>query len=497
MRKKSKRAQRGWVTPPASGRKPSGSLTTRDVLVSAEELIAFHRLFAGVFQRREQSEWSLVYLCGQLANLERKTIEPMILGLHGADVKAVRAVQRFISRGKWAAQSVILRGQALVAEWLGEPDGVLIVDGSGFPKQGQDSVGVARQYCGHLGKVANCQEGVFLVYASQQGYAFLEERLYLHESWFEPEAAERWKACGIPKDIVFRTEPELALEMIRGVTERAVLPFRWVTGDEQFGQNPAFLDGIASLRKWYLVEAPCDTRAWLHTPRVEPPGKGLLGRPRTRPRVSLNAPRPRELREIAAHLPPSAWTRYIIKEGSKGPLVAEFAFLRVTTVRDQLPGPRVWVMFRRSLAHPPELKFYLSNAPLTCDRQELAQVSGQRWPIETTFEEGKGEVGMDHYETRSWRGWHHHMAQTFMAQLFLTRLRLCFKKKPGTDNGSSPSADRASDRRRMPAAARCDSDNSLSSTAKPCRLLLTSQTHPQAASSLTPEAEITRSVVVM
>jgi len=497
VRKKSKRVKRGSATPPASGRRPSRPLTMRDVQASAEELIAFHHLFANAFQRREQSEWSFFYLCGQLANLERKTIEPMILGLHGADVKAVRALQRFISRGKWPAGSIMLRGQELVADWLGTPDGVLIVDGSGFPKQGQDSVGVARQYCGHLGKVANCQEGVFLVYASPHGYAFLEERLYLHESWFEPDAEERWKACGIPNDIPFHTEPEWALEMIRGVVNRAVVPFRWVTADEHFGQNPAFLDGIASLRKWYLVEVPCDTRAWRRTPRVEPPGRGLLGRPRTRPRVSRNAPRPHELRDMAADLPASAWTRYIIKEGGKGPLVAEFAFLRVTTLRDELPGPRVWAMFRRNLANPPELKFYLSNAPLTCERRELAQTSGWRWPIETALEEGKGEVGLDHYEIRSWLGWHHHMAQTFMAHLFLTRLQLLFKKKPGFDRGSSPSADRASHRSRLPVLTGRDADPSLSSTEKLCSLPLTSKAHPQAVSSQPLEAEIARNVVVM
>jgi hypothetical protein len=146
--------------------------------------------------------------------------------------------------------------------------------------------------------------------------------------------------------------------------------------------------------------------------------------------VAKNAPRARELRDIAVSLPKSAWARYTFKEGSKGPMVAEFAFLRVTTVRDKLPGPRVWAVFRRSLEPQPEVKFYLSNAPLTCARYELAQLSGLRWPVETALEEGKGEVGMDHYETRSWRGWHHHMAHTFLAHLFLMRLRLVFKKTP-------------------------------------------------------------------
>lgn len=164
---------------------------------SAEELVAFHRLFAGAFQRREQREWSLFYLCGQLADLERKTIEPMVLALFGADLKAVRALQHFIGHGSWDRQSLLLRCQQLIADWLGEPEGVLIVDGSGFPKQGQDSVGVARQYYGHVGKVANCQEGVFLVYTGQQGYAFLDERLDVHESWFEFDVRERWRVCGL------------------------------------------------------------------------------------------------------------------------------------------------------------------------------------------------------------------------------------------------------------------------------------------------------------
>jgi len=154
------------------------------------------------------------------------------------------------------------------------------------------------------------------------------------------------------------------------------------------------------------------------------------------------------LRDIATSLPKSAWTRYTFKEGSQGPRVAEFAFLRVTTVRDKLPGRRAWAMFRRSLDPQPELKFYLSNAPLSCAHYELAQLSGLRWPVETTLEEGKGEVGMDHYETRSWRGWHHHMAQTFLAHLFLMRLRLVFKKNTRADHGPSAPVGGVCDQRR-------------------------------------------------
>jgi SRSO17 transposase len=462
---------------PASGRRPTSKLAIGDIEAISDELKAYHRLFHSVFQRREQRYWSLVYLCGQLSDLERKTIEPMVLALLGPEPNAVRAVEHFISQGAWDTSALIQRYQELVAEWLGDPHGVVIVDGSGFPKQGLNSVGVAHQYCGALGKLANCQEGVFAVYASPSGYAFLDARLYVHEDWFDETHRERWKKCGLPADLPFRTEPELALDMVRDLAQQDVVPFQWVTCDEHFGENPAFLNGISALGKWYLAEVPCNTRAWLRTPRVELPGPGLLGRPRTRPRVAKNAPRARELRDMAANLPRSAWTRYTFKEGSKGSMVAEFAFLRVTTVRDKLPGPRAWAVFRRSLEPQPELKFYLSNAPRTCAHYELAQLSGLRWPVETTLEEGKGEVGMDHYETRTWLGWHHHMAQTFLAHLFLMRLRLMFKKNACADHCPSTPVGRAGYPRGVTASTRHSCYHCVPSTTKLCGLSLPSQTN--------------------
>jgi SRSO17 transposase len=323
----------------------------------------------------------------------------------------------------------MIHAQNLVGRWFGEADGVVIVDGSGFPKDGSHSVGVARQYCGHLGKIANCQEGVFLVYTSRQGYAFLDERLYVPEEWFSDVSRKRWKACGIPETLVFHTEPELGLEMIDALVQRGVLPFRWVACDESYGKIPAFLDGIASLGKCYLAEVPSDTRVWLRRPAIQPAGCGPMGRPRLHPRVQPTAPRPVELCALMNQLPASQWHRRIIKEGSKGPLMVELAFVRVTPVRDQLPGSRCWVIFRRSLGAQPESKFYLSNAPADCPQAELTRITGMRWPVETAFEEAKGEVGLDQYETRTWLGWHHHMLQSFLAHLFLMRLRFLFQKK--------------------------------------------------------------------
>ena len=478
MSKRNRRvARRIARRPPASGRKPRGRLTSQDIATSADELLAFHQRFWDLFQRREQRDWSLFYLCGQLSNLERKTIEPMVLALLGPDPNAVRTAQHFIGQGEWAWAPFLERVQRLVADWLGEPDGIVIADGSGFPKRGKHSVGVAAQYCGHLGKVANCQEGVFVLYASRHGYAFVNQRLYLPERWFTAEYQDRWHACGIPATLTFHTEPELSLEMITELIHQGVLPFRWVTCDERYGEIPAFLDGIAALGKWYFAEMAVDTRVWVHTPPVEPPGPGLFGRPRLHPRVKRTAPRPQTLCEVMSHLPPAAWQRRMIKEGSRGPLVAEFAWLRVTPIRDKLPGPRCWAIFRRTLGPEPEVKFFLSNAPTTCSPQEFVRVSGLRWPIETGLEEAKGEVGMDHYETRTWAGWHHQITQSILAHLCLVRIQLVFKKKSGVDDRASAPTVGPGDRRRPGQLPRYPGGAGVSAAPKLCRVSVAPQTH--------------------
>ena len=470
--------------PPASGRKPSSKLPAHTVEASAEALLAFHRRFEACFRRREQRQWSLFYLCGQLSHLERKTIEAMVLNLRRADANAGRDLERFLSEGQWDQPGMIEQQQVIAAEGLGESDGVIIADGSGFPKQGEQSVGVAYQYCGHLGKVANCQQGVFLVYASSSGHTFLDAQLYLPEEWFTQSYQARWQACRIPAGQPFRTEPQIALDMITQLAQRAVVPFRWVTADETYGKSPIFLEGIEQLDKWFLVEVPTDTRVWLHTPAIEPPGQGLLGRPRTQPRVARTAAAPREVRDLAAGLPKSKWTRRMIKEGSKGPLVAEFAFLRATTLRDKLPGRRVWVIFRRTLGPTRELKVYFSNAPTTCPRSEFIRVSGMRWPVETGLEDGKSEVGMDHYETRTWPAWHRHMAHTALAHLFLVGLCLQWQKKSGLDRAPGPPVDRPGHRRGRPTLTRRARHRALSATPQSRRLSFASQAYPATASAV-------------
>jgi SRSO17 transposase len=483
--------------PPASGRKPTGRLTARDIATSADELLAFQEQFQDLFTRQEQRDWFRFFLCGQLSNLERKTIEPMVLALLGSDASVIRTAQHFLGQAPWETDPFMERAQRLVADWLGETEGVVIVDGSGFPKQGSHSAGVAPQYCGHVGKIANCQEGVFALYVSRWGYAFLDKRLYLPERWFTAEYQKRWKACGIPNTVTFHTEPELGLEMVTQLVQRAVVPFRWVTCDERYGEIPAFLDGIEALGKWYFAEVAVDTRVWVQTPSVEPPGQGLLGAPRKYPRVKRTAPRPYEMRELVLQVPRAQWHRRMIKEGGKGPQVAEFACMRVTPIRDELPGERCWVIFRRTVGTPLEVKYFLSNAPRACSLQEFVRVSGLRWPVETGLEEGKGEVGMDQYEVRTWLGWQHQMTQAILAHLFLVRLQRVFQKKSGVDHRPSASTDCTGHRRRSRELARYAGDSALSPTSELCSLSVAPQAHTRPAWPSPAQATQTLTFVVI
>ena len=439
------------IAPPPSGLPPTRNLAPRDVETLADALLAYAAEFAPLFRRAEQRHWAFQYLQGQLLELERKSIEPMALALADGDVQAM---QQFISVGAWDAGSLLERHQALVAASLGDPaTGVLIIDGCDFPKQGQESVGVAPQWCGALGKVANCQASVVACYASARGYTLVDRRLFLPERWFSAAYQDRRQRCGVPADQQPRTEPELAGELITTLHRRGVLPFQWVTCDEHFGNNPALLDAVAAAGVYYLAEVPHPTRVWLERPSTAvPPGPGR-GRPPTRERVAPDAPAPVRVDHLAESLAADRWTPAVIKEGAKGPLAAEFAFVRAVAVRDALPGPEVWVVLRRSLGETPELKTYLSNASAATPPATLVWVSGMRWPVESAILECKSELGMDHYEVRGWVGWHHHLAMTFLAHHFLVLLRRELGGKITGAHGT-PSA-RTVARGAAPPPARC------------------------------------------
>jgi SRSO17 transposase len=467
------------VTSPPSTQPPTPNLAPRDVAGLADELVAYHARFAPLFPRPEQRHGALRYLQGQMLDLERKAIEPLAHAVEGGNVQAL---QQFISQSPWDADAVLVAHQACVGETLGDPEsGVLILDGCDFPKQGTESVGVARQWCGALGKRANCQASVVACYASDHGHTLVDRRLYLPERWFTPAYAARRRRCGVPPEIGFQTQPDLAWEMLVGLRARGALPFHWVIFDEGFGHNPVLLDRIAAADLCYVAEVPHTTRVWTERPATGVPRGSGRGRRPQRVRVEAGAAAPLAVSALAATLPPSAWSRHTLREGAKGPLVAEIARVRAVAVRDGLPGPAVWVVLRRSLDPQPELKAFLSNAPADTPLATLVRLSAGRWPVERSIEEAKGEVGLDHYEVRGWVGWHHHVTLTFLAHHFLVRARLRLGgKKPGPDRpaGAQPTAsdaappDTGRGARAHPAR--------LHPAAESHRLLLPSQTHPPA-----------------
>ncbi len=407
---------------------PELKLTVKEVEDLQTELETYTELYLPLFKRREQKEHCETYLNGLMLTLPNKSVETMILNLNGDDPNGIRNLQHFMSAGKWADQPILKHHWQEVEKDLGDRDGVLIGDDSGIPKQGQDSVGVKHQWCGQLGKQANCQVGVYLGYASQHGSTLLDRRLYLPQEWVEDEGyAERREKCGVPEEIDFQTKPALLLEMVKAVHEAGTLSFRWLTCDEAYGRDTAFLDQVGQYLS-YFAEVGHDTRVWLTRPQTDVPEWSGRGRKPTREQLCPGEPSAQEVATIADSLPAEQSHRHTIKEGTKGTLVADVAVLRGVAVRQGLPGPDVWLVFRRNTLTN-ELKCYLSNAPLETTRSTFAWLSGMRWPIETCFENGKQEVGLGDYQLRSWTGWHHHMTFVILAHFFLVRLQLRLKQK--------------------------------------------------------------------
>jgi SRSO17 transposase len=413
---------------------PAMYISIEDIENLTEHLAEYHSIYSPLFYRREQREKSADYMKGLfINNIKRKSIEPMVLEMKGADTNEVRNMQLFISKGAWDDEIILKRHREEVDKSLGEDEGVIILDGSDFPKKGIHSVGVKRQYCGTLGKIENCQAGVFICYASSKGRTFLDHRLYMPEEWIKGEEfAERRRRYGVPEDLVFKKKQELGFDMIKSIVEEESLRARWLTCDEAFGRDTLFLDNVAGTGLLYFAEVPHDTRVWTERPEVAIPEWSGHGKKPTRVRVVSGAPKPQNVVEFFDSLPPDDWTRLTIKEGSDGPMTYDFRFLRVVAIREGLPGPDVWLVLRRDVLSG-ELKTFLSNAPIDSPPEALARVSCMRWPIETCFQEAKQHVGMKDYEIRTWKGWHHHMTMCILAYQFLVLLILGFKKSTFPD----------------------------------------------------------------
>jgi len=404
---------------------PECNLTPRDVAGLLDQLAAYHAHLVPAFARSEQACWAETYLRGLLSSCERKSIEPMALHLG----MPIRPLQHFIGQSTWSIEPVVAQHQLLVGSTLGEEDGAFLIDESGVVKQGHDSVGVAPQYCGSVGKVANAQLGVYLGYASRKGYTLLDGQRFLPELWFSEAHADKREATEMPTTLECKTKPEIALDLLRQAVVRGSVPARWLAADALYGNSPAFRDGVAARSLYYFTAISCDTLIWRRqVALIVPPYRGK-GRKPSKLKLKTPSNAPYRVDELAKRLPKRAWKRTTIKEGSKGPIVSDVAMVRVTEARDGLPGSRLWLLIRRNVADPSDVRYYLSTAPETTTEAELARMLGMRWPVELTFEQGKQEVGMDEYEVRSWQGWHHHMVMVMLAHHFLVWVRVGWKDR--------------------------------------------------------------------
>lgn len=399
---------------------PEFKLSLEDLERVGQELSEFTQLFGETFGRTEPRERCEQYLQGLLSNTERKNVEAMALRLQGPE--SVRNLQRFVTDYQWDESWLRQRHWELSAESLSDEQGVWSIDASEFAKKGEASVGVAPQYCGALGKTANCQSGVFICYGSPKGHVLLDSRLYLPQCWFEPEWAQRRKQCRIPETVTFQTKPQLAVELLQPLLKKKLFRGRWVTCDCSFGNNEAFLEQMPK-DLYYLAEIACTRKVWIK----KAPG-----------RRSLESEGCTVQTLVSTKL--LSWQTHKVAEGEKGPIVAAFARVRVYLSAERTAESERWLVLRND--PDGQIKYALSNAPEKLAMLELVRVSRARWPIERCFEEDKSELGLDHYEHRSWTAWHRHMRLVFLAQLFLVRLRLKYKKNSGADSAASAAVNR-------------------------------------------------------
>lgn len=399
------------------------------------ELEVFLERYVGLFGRVENGEHARQFVQGLLAGGDRRNVENIAEQVDGG---AVRTLQKFIAQGVWNDRAVLseLR-QDVVAHW-GDEDAVLNVDETGFPKKGAKSVGVKRQYAGCLGRTDNCQVAVFANYMTQRGHVLIDRRLFLPQEWADDRP--RREEAGVPENVVFRSKPELALELVQAAVAEGV-PFRWVGSDSLYGDSPTFVQGVRALGKWYVLDSSRDAHVWTTAPKLRPLGSLTPrgGRPRTRKRAGK---KPRPVADVLATIPANVWQRLTVAAGSQGPRVYDYAELTVWFSEGGTPTAEPErLLVRRSLGQEAEIKVQRSNAPARVPLAKLAQVGGCRWTIEEDFQCGKGECGLDEYETRGWRGWHHHTVLSMLALWFLAlQKQRLGEKRAANDRPRGPHA---------------------------------------------------------
>jgi SRSO17 transposase len=399
--------------------------------IRLEEMLQDARIPPGLaadLPARLQDFLALCYVQGLLSGLGRKNAEA-IAYLHGQERQAL---QKFVGQSEWDHEPLMAELARQVGRDLGEADAVLVFDPSAFPKKGTESVGVQRQWCGRLGKVDNCQVGVFLAYVSRKEHALADFRLYLPKEW----KRQRCSRSGVPRSVGFRTRHELALDMLD--SRGALLPHGWIAGDDEMGRSSWFRQELRTRGEKYLLDVPSNTL--VRDLLADPPPYSGRGR---RPDVPFQ-----RVDRLAAALPESAWETVEVRDGEKGPVTVRLARRAVQAKEEGSPSEdwEMLVAVREeqadgSVKHDYLLGHGLLGVPLV----EVARVFKARHRIEECLERAKGEAGLADYQVRTWEGWHHHMTLSLLAAWFLTGQTRRGKNRDAGADGADPCEDAGAD----------------------------------------------------
>jgi SRSO17 transposase len=384
----------------------------------AQHLSRFLQRYLPFFYRDEQRHHAEIILQGKLTGLQRKTTEPIAIDVGHKR----RPLQHFVGAGGWDDEAVLAELRRHVGAELGDTEGVLVLDPSAFPKKGTQSCGVARQWCGRLGKIDNCQVGVFLAYVTPHGKALIDHRLFLPLER-AADVPHRQKTY-VPEEVTFQEKWRLGLAQVRvaGVT----LPHGWVVGDDEFGRATAFRAQLRSDQERYVLDVPCNTLVRDLSERRPP------SRPGGKPRLPLFE----RVDQWAARQPKKRWKKIRLPGGEKGPREVLALQQRVQTKEeDGHVGPRERLTVIKTCEAKPQVWYTLSNAASAVPLAPVVVAHGRRHGVEELFLEGNQEVGLSDYEVRSWTGWHHHMTLTLLALWFLQLERLEVGKKKSGGNG--------------------------------------------------------------
>jgi SRSO17 transposase len=397
-----------------------------------KRLETFAEPFARSLAQPEHRRHAAEYMTGLLSKLERKTGEA-IAYLHD---QQRQGLQKFVGFVPWDHKPLFTTLATQVDDDLGAPDAVLVFDPSAFAKKGTKSVGVARQWCGRLGKVDNCQVGVFMAYVARKGHALVNTRLYLPKEWAKDRA--RRKGAGVPKGVKFRTRHQLALEMLDECGKQ--LSHGWVAGDDEMGRPSSFRRELQARTERYLLGVPSNTL--VRDLDVPPPQYAGRGRYPMSPFLRLDRWR--------AALPEDAWARIDVRDGEKGPLVIEAVKRRVQARTDTGgTGPEELLFVTRERQADGTFKhdYCLSDADPEVPLEELSRVSKAAHRVEECFEHAKGEAGLADYQVRNWSAWHHHQTLSLLAAWFLNQeTRRGKNPDPGVDDAATAAVDRGPDR---------------------------------------------------